>query len=483
MSLTREQVLFADLAKAMKKTVARQANESDSDSEIQQTTNRGNKLKKRARFVRQGKLGPPTGPAVYKEEVEHAGYKRAVISRNPPLIDEDGYSIDSDDDDQHVQDAVAAAAEADPYSSIHLEQLLAPLTAVTDLPAHPTLSRPFKSTALKELTNQACDLMHKENVALWKVRPLLTRLSGDHTWVTPEMMLGAEDQEMFRNGFGSRTMKRKRSQEEVLEGISSPNINGSSTARPSVNGDLDGAVNEEAQTEEKQGTSVDVVMTDSEGNKADKLRAVKDGHEASGAVNEEQGADKVVPLATNGDRADEPGLNPTNGSSAKQKGKQSGTRQDTADDDVAMLDASAAAGLGAHSNHNGSRAASPSAASVGDPFIHPIFLAPKPAHPDRDLGLPEQEAEDVRRLLQLYVQKQEEVCRGTEKLYHGLLKADRMRKTVLEWSKSEAHVGEMSDGEDWYDKEEWGLTEDLKKGQDEEEEDTTQTQKKTRNRK
>lgn len=88
MSLTREQVLFADLAKAMKKTVARQANgksfrcqetstasmltralvtESDSDSEIQQTTNRGNKLKKRARFVRQGKLGPPTGPAVYKE--------------------------------------------------------------------------------------------------------------------------------------------------------------------------------------------------------------------------------------------------------------------------------------------------------------------------------------------------------------------------------------------------------------------------------
>lgn len=45
-----------------------------------------------------------------------------MISRNPPLIDEDGYSIDSDDDDQHVQDAVAAAAEADPYSSIHLER-------------------------------------------------------------------------------------------------------------------------------------------------------------------------------------------------------------------------------------------------------------------------------------------------------------------------------------------------------------------------
>lgn len=301
--------------------------------------------------------------------------------------------------------------------------------------------------------------------------------------MTPEMMLGTDDQEMFRNIYGSRTMKRKRSQEEVLEEISSPNINGGSITRPSVNGDHDGAVSE-AQTHEKLGTSTeDVVMTNSEGSKADQLGTIKDNHEALGAVTEEQSAEKAVSLATNGDKTDEPGSNPTNGISAKQKGKQSGTRQDTADDDVAMLDGSAAAGLGAHSNHNGSRAASPSAASVGEPFIHPIFLAPKPAHPDRDLGLPEQEAEDVRRLLQLYVQKQEEVCRGTEKLYHGLLKADRMRKTVLEWSKSEAHVGEMSDGEDWYDKEEWGLTEDLKKGQDEEEEDTTQTQKKTRNRK
>lgn len=326
--------------------------------------------------------------------------------------------------------------------------------------------------------------MHKENVALWKVRPLLTRLSGDHTWVTPEMMISTDDQEMFRNTFASRTLKRKRSQEGELEVTSSPNINGGSTVRPSVNGDPDQSVDEEAPAHEKLATaSEDVAMTNSEGNMTSNLELVKDSHGASGDANDEPGAEKEAPLVANGDKADEPGSNPTNGNSAKGKGKQIGTRQNPTDDDVAMLDESAAPGPGAHSNQNGSRAASPSAASAGDPFIHPIFLAPKPAHPDRDLGLPEQEAEDVRRLLQLYVQKQEEVCRGTEKLYHGLLKADRMRKTVLEWSKSEAHVGEMSDGEDWYDKEEWGLTEDLKKGQDEEEEDTTQTQKKTRNRK
>lgn len=41
--------------------------ESDSDSEILAPTNRGNKLKQNAKFVREGKLGPPTGPAVYKQ--------------------------------------------------------------------------------------------------------------------------------------------------------------------------------------------------------------------------------------------------------------------------------------------------------------------------------------------------------------------------------------------------------------------------------
>jgi hypothetical protein len=131
-------------------------------------------------------------------------------------------------------------------------------------------------------------------------------------------------------------------------------------------------------------------------------------------------------------------------------------------------------------------AASPLPETLDELFIHPLFRLPPAARPDRDLGLPDQEAEEVRRLLLLYVQKQEEICRGTKRLYEGLLKADRLRKTVWQWAKAEAHCGpnrDMSDGEDWYDKEEWGLTEDLKKGEDEVEEDTATTQKKTRNRK
>jgi hypothetical protein len=40
--------------------------DSDSDSSVEQLMNRGNKLRKRARYVHDGQLAPPTGPQVYK---------------------------------------------------------------------------------------------------------------------------------------------------------------------------------------------------------------------------------------------------------------------------------------------------------------------------------------------------------------------------------------------------------------------------------
>jgi hypothetical protein len=103
--------------------------------------------------------------------------------------------------------------------------------------------------------------------------------------------------------------------------------------------------------------------------------------------------------------------------------------------------------------------------------------------PDRDLGLPAAEAEDTRMLLLAFVQKQEEIARTATDLYLGMQQGERMRQDVFKWCKAEGHVGEMSDGEDWYDKEEWGLEEDLAKGRDEEEDDTqVQGKKSTRQR-
>jgi hypothetical protein len=72
------------------------------------------------------------GPAAYKEIAEHAGYQRAIINRNPPLIDEDGYDIDSEDDEEQVQEAIASALEENPYSSIRLERT--PMTSSGSVP-------------------------------------------------------------------------------------------------------------------------------------------------------------------------------------------------------------------------------------------------------------------------------------------------------------------------------------------------------------
>ena len=123
--------------------------ESDSDDSIEHYGNRGHKLQKRARFSRRGQLAPTQGPDAYKEArrplptnpmlrsertardpgadrerqtIEYAGLRREIISRNPPLVDEDGYPVDSDDDDEHVHEALAEAAELNPYAGIRLER-------------------------------------------------------------------------------------------------------------------------------------------------------------------------------------------------------------------------------------------------------------------------------------------------------------------------------------------------------------------------
>lgn len=333
--------------------------------------------------------------------------------------------------------------------------------------------------------------MHKENAALSKVRPLLAKLTGDHTWANCEMFLGPNDSEYFDDKFMTRMLKRRKTETQPGQGDTAFPLqtNGAGIESTSTNGKSNHTTNgaDSSDPEPKLGDG-DIQM-------ADGTSATPNGQEqkessaATGPQSQKEVGSDAAPV-TNG----EPGpAEHSNGDTdqhktSKTKGKEPETRPVPGDEDVVMTDAAGSktnGGGSSRSKATDNEAASLLAALADEAFIHPIFLAPKSAHPDRDLGLPEQEAEDVRRLLQLYVQKQEEVCRGTKRLYEGLLKADRQRRTVLSWAKAEAHCGpnrDMSDGEDWYDQEEWGLTEDLKKGQDEEEEDTTQTQKKTRNR-
>lgn len=54
--------------------------------------------------------------------LDYAGVRRSIIYRNPPLVDDEGYEVDSEEDDDRVGAAALAAAELNPYTNIHLER-------------------------------------------------------------------------------------------------------------------------------------------------------------------------------------------------------------------------------------------------------------------------------------------------------------------------------------------------------------------------
>lgn len=461
-----QQALIMEAIAGIRRKLKRKDYDSDSDSSIGRPTNRGNKLKKKARFVKQGRLTSATGPAAYREIADHAGYQRPIIHRNPHLIDQDGYDIESDDDEEQVQEALSAVADENPYSDVRLEQIFAPLTSVTDLPLHPAMSKPYTSKALMELVDQARELMQRENKALWRAKPLLTQLVGDKPWAPCGLMIDESDVLLFTDP--TRYFNRPSHPRPTTAGLAIMNgvtsTPGSAIKEPGVLGTW-------ANYDDDSG------------------RTTIDGETLPDTPAETNGRDRRL----ENDLKDEPeGARQVNGAPALDESGGNKT------EDVEMADASRTRDATAMRPEirlqpprpNGTPSAP--ATNISDPlspdtpFIHPIYLAPQTSRQDRNMGLPDSDADDCRRWLQIYVQKQEEVVRNATKLYEQLLRAERLRNKVLMWSKAEAHCGpnrDMSDGEDWYDKEEWGLSEDLKKGEDEVEEDQAQTQKKTRNRK
>ncbi|KAG7108245.1 Transcriptional regulatory protein rxt2 like [Verticillium longisporum] len=498
--MASQQAIISETVAAMKKAMKRTAYESGSDNEIEHYSNRGNKLKRRALFAHQGQLVPPSGPEVYKEEVEYAGQQRYIIHRNAPIVDDEGYEVESDDDDERAQDAVAAAAEFDPYNNVRLEQLLAPLTASTDLPTHPTLSKPFVSKTLTGLADQSCDIMRKENKSLWRIKHLFTRLVGDHTWAPCELMLGSDDVGLFANDHFAPLRGQQNQEVAVAQNASEP---GASVAHDEtiLSKTLDShersAVGDQTGDPTTAGTGEgDVSMVDPDETITENPQNTKDGSEPVPQTDDKPEPDAAVAIP-NGDGAvpnrvgDSPVVQKPSGENSEHVNGTDNSNEPApttnghsdAHADGPPRTSLPHSGLTAKAM-NGSEAMSVVSELLEDIFIHPLYQPPVNAEPDRG-GLSVDEANDMRQLVALYVQKQEEVCRGAEKLHEGLLKADRLRKTVLRWSKAEAHCGpnrDMSDGEDWYDKEEWGLTEDLKKGQDEEEEEIGTSTKKTRNR-
>lgn len=318
----------------------------------------------------------------------------------------------------------------------------------------------------------------------------MTGLCGDFTWLPCGPLVGQNDIDLFADDSAPQERRKKRpllpeagNSTPIANGDKNVPVNGSGAATsPPL--DTTGEKAQEGDVPMADGAHPD---TNGETRLSDAAGKEKSPQKESDTSPNDAAPDKNP--ETEIPAAEKPTAQESGGSTDKttdvEKDGEDGTDPDKTED-VGMQDADQPAAADAEATEQQDANGKPQPAPPADPddeaLIHPFFHPPAYPLPDRDLGLPENEAENVRHLMSLYVQKQEEIARGAAKLHEGLMKADRLRATVLQWAKAEAHVGEMSDGEDWYDKEEWRLEGELKKGQDEEEEDTTQPVKKTRNR-
>ena len=341
------------------------------------------------------------------------------------------------------------------------------------------MARPYTSQTLTELSLQARDIMHKENESMWRVKNMLTQLCGDHPWAPTGIMEGENDIELFTN----RVLWPNA--ETGTEGLAFQQL----TQPGGINGSDNVAESSQLQDNEAQLSGKLAGMPWSELDMTTSRKVKNSDDVCAAAANLVLSVDSEehnVASAFSGGGSER--ITTENVGSKPGEGGKGGDELegfDAMDVDKSpetAKHASEAAANGLRSGKNGGGLAKEDA---GERPVHPFFLQPASSKPDRDFFLPQEEAAELRRLLQLYVQRQEEICRGSQRLYEGLLKADRLRKTVFFWSKAEAHCGEsrdLSDGEDWYDMAEWGLEEPLKKGHDDEEEEAQQNQKKTRNR-
>ncbi|KAF2745212.1 hypothetical protein M011DRAFT_488436 [Sporormia fimetaria CBS 119925] len=422
----------------LKKRLLRDDESSDAE-ESSTPYNRKQNLKRKALYARPSRADTLSNPPPYKKRIEHAGYQRYIIHRNPPRYDPDGDVIDpleEYEDEDELSDV-----EENPYADIKLEELLAPLTSAADLPNHPGYSPAYTSKHLTNLMLECGAISRKERVTLARAKVLFDKMLGDPAFI-PESVDNLTYGENLQSPWAG-----------LLPSVKEPQTNGDTlghdSTRPSTAADTP--------------TAGDVPMPDAE---------------QPNGVARSNAEDNTLPNGA--PQAQDPKPNNHTVDERPPNGEREPTPMDDMSDTASQQAHRMTTRARAQAASDLSAPASPSSVINS---VHPLFTFPKDSLPDRDFGLPHAEAEETRILLLALVQKQEEIAKAANDLYSGLLEGERMRHDVFSWCKAEAHVGEMSDGEDWYDREEWGLTEDLAKGRDEEEDDTaTQGKKSTRQR-
>lgn len=485
------------------------------------------------RFVRPGRKTSPeqSTDSVFcrqPQKIDHAGYTRYILRRNAPRYDSEGDEID-DEDAASAPDP--ALTEENPFFDIALEreylfapqagllfhctdkkiglaEILCPLKQPSELPDHPAMSQPYRSKALLTMTLAIEEKLRKERILLWRARNLHRQFLGDSSWMPCGKVETVEDRYIFEtrpmheeseaivDGLaGGQTFQTREDpalNAEVINQIDEDSQKDSflshpqSRMPPNPSGDIDMADIPNDETESARDTKrpktedIDAMVEDlpqhTEGGESEALSNGVGMHSTATKSPQNDGHNRETETSNEAKGASLRGASDEDFD--MQNGEEGNENQKSSSPEPPrrMTTRAQANATTTHENSTGSQASSSSADTADNiPSAHPLFLVPDNILPDKDFGLPPSEAEDTRRLLWSYIQKQDETVRGFEYMLEALLRACRMKDDVFEWCKTEGHVGELSDGEDWYDKEKWGLGEgeDLKKGADEDEVDNT----------
>lgn len=350
-----------------------------------------------------------------------------------------------------------------------IPDLLAPLTSAAELSEHPSLAAAYTNNNITEMAERAREMLHYERGLLVKLKTLLLQFRGDALWAPLGSVETAQDTFLLDDvGIASVPSVDSRTELSVDLSVAEP----IDTDMPDPEAVVD--TTENAPSSELHAVngiqSVDMAVQ----------KSVNKQEENNDTMPSEHGQENGTTT-----KQTEPQSNTANGNPEHENGAIANTEVDKMDTDQA--DANNAEGIEGDEDDQPShamttrakartpptgegspRSAQSSPTTYSTKSINGFFLPSATSIPDRDFGIPVGEAEDTRRVLILYVQKQEEIVRGTEQLMMRLLEADRKRKDVWRWCKADGHVGELSDGEDWYDLDEWGLETELSKGREEE---------------
>ena len=381
------------------------------------------------------------------------------------------------------------------------------------------MSHAYLDNALPNMVKSTQDQLRHERAALWKAKALNRQLMGDATWMPCGAVESPEDWDMFepskkidQSVNGGKKRKREQATESntteaeaidiihhvvgpvklsdapLDQEVTEPSL-ASLTDQPTV--ETGSVMNKETVQEAAGG---DIKMADEPEAKESAYTEHAEDAEIAGAGNapgppaingekvEENSEVNPAEALTLDERNNTEAENPTeNEGKAEKQGDQEQSEADDATPPPPARRITRA--LAAESADAQDTAATPpdsptptltSDSSSSLLQIDPLFLIPPSAQPSKTgsalYGLPADEAGETRKLLTTYIQKQEESIRGLEAVLSKLMKAKRLRNEVLEMCKAEGHIGEMSDGEDWIDYEQWNLQPgELRKGRDEDE--------------